>query len=159
MSFSDLYLDPKPTTESYQKLMNAREYVLVGSLNRTLLSLIRLEQRKGKKLILVSFPELEPFHRFADEIYPDLRQVTAAEGRLFIYNQNRIPETLAASIWNLAGADNVMHTTDYMNHSGFLAMHPHPVKFSAVDFAISFGSAPAAKADFKVASMPLSARW
>lgn len=154
MSFSDLYLDLKPTTESYQKLMNAREYVLVGSLNRTLLSLIRLEQRKGKKLILVSFPELEPFHRFADEIYPDLRQVAAAEGRLFIYNQNRIPETLAASIWNLAGADNVMHTTDYMNHSGFLAMHPHPVKFSAVDFAISFGSAPAAKADFKVAVCP-----
>ena len=154
LGFSDLYLDLKPTTYSHQKLMNAQEYVLVGSLNRTLLSLIRLEQRKGKKLILVYFPEREAFSRFADEMYPDLRQVTAAEGRLFIYNQNRIPETLAASIWNLAGADNVMHTTDYMNHSGFLAMHPHPVKFSAVDFAISFGSAPAAKADFKVAVCP-----
>lgn len=151
LSFSDEYLDLRPTELAYAKLQDFNEYVVVGTLNRTLLSLIRLQQRKGKKLILVAFPESEAFNHFADETRPNLSGFEQGGERLFIYNQNRIPENMAAEIWNLAGAANILHTTDYMNHSGFLAMQPHPVKFSSVDFAIAFGTVPAAKAGFKVA--------
>lgn len=151
LSFSDAYLDLRPRVTAYDKLEDYREYVVVGTLNRTLLSLIRRQQLKGKRLILVDVPESEPFTRFADELYPDLKGIEASQDRLFIYNQNRISEKLAASIWNLAGADNIMHTTDYRNHGGFLAMSKQAVKYSPVDFALSFGALPAVKAAFKVA--------
>lgn len=151
LSFSDKHLDIKPKEDAFAKLNDYQEFVVVGSLNRTLLSLIRLQQLKGKKLILVAYPETEPFLRFADEVHHDLRKLDAGRNRLFIYNQNRIPEILAAQIWNLAKAKDILHTTDYMNHSGFVAMHPVPVKVSEVDFALCFGAVPAAKAGFKVA--------
>lgn len=150
LSFSDAYLDIRPKQDALAKLREAQEYVVVGLLNRTLLSLIRLEQRKGKRLILVAYPEGEAFSRFADAEYRDLRSLKASPQRLFIYNQNRIPEILTAQIWNLAGPEQILHSTDYMNHSGFLAMHPEAVSTRAVDFAISFGAVAAANASFKV---------
>jgi formate dehydrogenase major subunit len=151
MAFSDKYLDLKPKADAFAALKEAQEFVVVGSLNRTLLSLIRLEQLKGKKLTLVAYPDDEPFVRFADLRCDKLKGIEAKPGRLFIYNQNRIPEQMAAQIWNLAAARDILHTTDYMNHSGFLAMQPQPVKWSSQSFAIGFGCVPATKAEFKVA--------
>jgi hypothetical protein len=106
---------------------------------------------KGKKLILVSFPD-SPYARFADETHSSLRTLTTSSKQLFLYNQNRISEKQAGSIWELVGSTNrILVTTDYRNHGGFLAIHPTSVKTPAVDFAISFGSTVASNAAFKVA--------
>ncbi|MDD2506129.1 MAG: FAD-dependent oxidoreductase [Candidatus Cloacimonetes bacterium] len=149
-AFSDRYLDISPKVNPLERLADFNEYVLVGSLNRTLLSMLRLQQMKGEKLILVAMPKDDAFTKFADESYPDLSKLEAKAGRLFIYNQNRIPEGLAGELWNLAGQKNVMHTTDYMNHSGFVALNPRPISEGSLDFSISFGSASSADAKFKV---------
>lgn len=149
-AFSDQYLDISPKENPFLRLTEFNEYVIVGVLNRTLLSIIRLEQMKGKKLILVAMPEDEAYTRFADESYPDLSNMQAKDGRLYIYNQNRISEKLAGALWNLAGTENVMHTTDYMNHSAFVALNPEVVNEEECDFAIGFGVAPSAKARFRV---------
>jgi hypothetical protein len=76
-SFSDAYLDLTPKSDALYQIRDASEFVMVGSLNRTLASLIRLEQLRGKKLTLVAFPEDEPFTRFGDLHLPDLQGVQA----------------------------------------------------------------------------------
>lgn len=153
-SFSDAYLDLTPKSDALYQIRDASEFVMVGSLNRTLASLIRLEQLRGKKLTLVAFPEDEPFTRFGDLHLPDLQGVQASPGKLFIYNQNRIPEALAAEIWNLADPSNILHTTDYKNHSGFLAMNPQSQNDERFRFALGFGVCPSSDAEFKVAISP-----
>ncbi len=154
-AFSDGWLDLVPKEDALGLLQDYAEYVIVGELNRTLLSLIRLQQRQGKKLTLVSYPEDAAFARFADLSQKTLKNLQPAEGQLFIYNQNRISEAEAAAIWKLAGATNrILVTTDYMNHGGFLSMNAKPVPYSQVDFALCFGQVPAAKAGFKVAITP-----
>jgi len=153
-SFSDQYLDLSPKLDAYARLDDFDAYVVVGDLNRTLLSMIRLSQRAGKKLILVNYPQGAPFERFADELYPDLRSLPYADDQLYLYNQNRISEELACEIWERAAAKQIMVTTDYMNHSGFLLMQPSPTKLAHVDFALCFGKSPSLNAGFKLAISP-----
>ncbi len=154
MTFSDAYLDIKPKEDATAKLQNYQEFVILGPLNRSLYSLIRLQQRQGKKLITIGLPEDEAFARFADLNYPDLYSVEATAGRLFIYNQNRIPASLVCKLWQHVPAQNIMHSSDYMNHSGFLAMRPHVAKQDEVTIALGFGTIPTAVSGFKVMLSP-----
>lgn len=154
-SFSDSWLDISPKEDAFRLLDEYTEYVILGNLNRSLLSLLRLQQRKGKKLILVAYPEKKAFARFADLELNSLSELQVNQQQLFIYNQNRISEAQAAQLWKLAGATNrILVTTDYMNHGAFLAMGAKPVMHTPVDFALCFGQVPAAKAGFKVAITP-----
>ncbi len=151
-AFSDAYLDPRPREDAFGLMADYEELVVVGELNRTLLSLIRLEQRKGKKLSLVSYPQGTPFSKFGDAVHKDLSELAYHKGQLYIYNQNRISETLAAGIWGKAGkGGQVLCTSDYMNHSGFLQMAPAKVSAEAVDLALCFGKLPVSQAAYKVA--------
>ncbi|MFA7543443.1 MAG: hypothetical protein WCY84_03630, partial [Candidatus Cloacimonadaceae bacterium] len=150
-SFSDKYLELKPNDDAFALLKDYQEYVVVGRLNRALLSLIRLEQRKGKKLIIALYPESDPFYRFPDEKYMGLEELSYKEDRLFIYSQTRISESVAAEIWNINMGKNILHTTDYMNHRGFLALNPQVISTTKADLALCFGNIPAQRADFKVA--------
>ena len=154
-AFSDYWLDLVPKEYAFGPLEDFSEYVVIGNLNCTLRSMIRLQQRQGKKLTLVSFPAERPFVKFADLMLPSLKELEVNENQLFIYNQNRIPECDAAKVWQLAGENKrVLVTTDYTNHSAFLSMGVRPVRTRKVDFAICFGQIPASKADFKVAITP-----
>jgi formate dehydrogenase major subunit len=150
-SFSDPYLDISPKEDAYSLLNDYQEYVIVGDLNRTLLSLVRLRQREGKNMHLVSFPTESPFVRFADEIHDDLNSLKASPNALFIYNQNRISEKAAHEIWETADAQRIMVTSDYQNHAGFLLMAPNPAAKQQQDIALCFGREPYAEAAFKVA--------
>lgn len=151
LSFSDKYLELKPNPNAFALLEDYQEYVVVGRLNRALLSLIRLEQRKGKKLIVTLYPESDPFYRFPDEKYMSLEELSYKEDRLFVYSQTRISESVAAEIWNINKGRNILHTSDYMNHRGFLALNPQLISTTKADLVLGFGNIPAQRADFKVA--------
>ena len=155
-AFSDAYLSLKPESEPYKILENYDEYVVYGELNQVLATLIRLQQRKGKKLILINYPE-SPLSRFADANYTNLEEVQTTEKTLFIYNQNRITEQEAYNLWGFAsnqGKDNLLVSTDYRNHLGFLAMQPD-FNLEIADFALGWGVYPALanQAKFSVALM------
>gem|GEM_PF-5528371 len=153
--FSDNLLCLQPVEEPYGILDKFSEYVVCGELNQTLATMLRLKQRKGKKLILVNYPE-GTFAKFADQVAARLSEVQASDKTLFIYNQNRISELEAFEIWKLAsekGKDNILLSTDYRNHLGLLAMQPKMGTCSACDFAIAYGAYPqkAKAAKFSVA--------
>jgi hypothetical protein len=118
--------------------------------------MIRLHQRKGKKLIMVNQPE-SGFNRFADELHDTLDTVNAEMNMLFIYNINHTSEEAAYAIWKKAEAVNtcecnVLMTSDYPNLTGMLALGITAIDKKA-DFVIGYGAYPEggnAKA-FKVA--------
>ena len=156
-AFSDVFLNLSPQKEPYKILDNFEEYVVYGELNQVLATLIRLQQRKGKKLTLVNYPE-NAFCRFADAVYAKLAEVQATDKTLFIYNQNRISEQEAFALWCFAseqGTDNLLVSTDFRNHLGFLALQPD-FSPSSSDFVLSWGVYPALanQAKFSVAIMP-----
>jgi len=156
-AFSDVFLNLSPQKEPYKILDDFEEYVVYGELNQVLATLIRLQQRKGKKLTLVNYPE-NAFCRFADAVYAKLAEVQATDKTLFIYNQNRISEQEAFALWCFAseqGTDNLLVSTDFRNHLGFLALQPD-FSPSSSDFVLSWGVYPALanQAKFSVAIMP-----
>lgn len=154
-AFSDEWLDTVPKEYAFGPLDDYNEYVMVGNLNCTLRSMIRLQQLQGKKLTLVAYPIGRPFAKFADLRLDKLKDLPENENQLIIYNQNRISESDAAQIWQLAGGrQQVLVTTDYANHGAFLNMGAKPVQDSPVDFALCFGQVPAANAGYKVAITP-----
>lgn len=155
--FSDDYLSFCPQEDPYQVLERFGEYVVMGEINQTLATLLRLKQRKGKKLILVEYPDT-PFRRFADVYYGSLDELRLGVNTLFIYNQNRIPESKAYKLWNLpmaSGMDNILVTTDYRNHLGFLALKPKLGTCAKADFCFAYGAYPqkSQEAKFSVAVM------
>lgn len=157
MAFSDDAIDLCPKVDAFALLDDYSEYIVVGQLNGTLRSLLRLQQRKGKKLSLYKFPKDHPYLNFANNIGDDITQIVPNEKRLFIYNQNRISEYDAALVHQTAaGISRVLVTTDYANHSGFLALAPMLIGDGTKDFAICFGQAPRTKAGFSVAVSPFT---
>jgi formate dehydrogenase major subunit len=155
--FSDAYLSLKPKDDPYSILDRFGEYVVLGEINQTLASMLRLRQKKGKKLILVEYPDT-PFRNFADEQYNTLEDLRLGVNTLFIYNQNRITESKAFKLWNLpmaSGVNNILVTTDYRNHLGFLALKPKLGTCAAAEFCIGYGVYPqkAEEARFSVAIM------
>lgn len=153
-AFSDYWQDLVPKEYAFGLLEDHNEFVVIGNLNCTLRSMIRLQQRQGKKLTLVAYPD-EPFAKFADLKLSNLSDLPEGGNPLFIYNQNRISEAEAGHIWQLAGSNqHVLVTTDYTNHGAFLSVGARPVRTRKVDFALCFGQVPASKADFKVAITP-----
>ncbi|MDY0152093.1 MAG: FAD-dependent oxidoreductase, partial [Candidatus Cloacimonas sp.] len=156
-SFSDAYLNLKPREKPYAILDKFGEYVVLGEVNQTLATLLHLKQRRGKKLILVDYPE-GAFKSFANATYAKLSKVKLGVNTLFIYNQNRISEALAFELWNLPMASdktNILLSTDYRNHLGMQAMQPKMGTCSVTEFALGYGAYPqkAKDAKFSVAIM------
>jgi len=155
--FTDPYLDLKPQDKPYDILNRFGEFVVYGEINQTLASLLRLQQKKGKRLILVAYPEV-PFRKFADVHYNKLADLRLGVNTLFIYNQNRISEAEIHQLWSLpmaSGMNNILVTTDYRNHLGFLGMQPKLATCAPVDFCLGFGAYPqkARESGFSVAIM------
>ncbi|MCK9310381.1 MAG: hypothetical protein M0P99_08920, partial [Candidatus Cloacimonetes bacterium] len=154
-SFSDSYLSLQPQKDPYAVLDNFSEYVLIGELNQTLATLLRLKQLQGKKLILVGYPE-GAYSNFADAKYAEISDLKPNANMLFIYNQNRISEADAFSLWQLPEAsykNNILLSTDFRNHLGMLAMRPNMSTCSPTEFALGYGVYPqkADEAKFSVA--------
>jgi formate dehydrogenase major subunit len=145
-----------PTEKPYDILDRFERYVVVGDINHTLRTMLRLKQRKGKVLISVVC-EGSKHLRFADKVYSSLDMLDLQPQMLFIYNLNRISEFAAFRVWNTASGldrnlNNLLQTSDYPNFFGFQAMEPCFDLPPACDFALSYGGKPipGAKAGFLV---------
>jgi formate dehydrogenase major subunit len=154
-AFSDAFIAKKPQDKPYDILDRYSEYVVYGELAQTLATMLRLKQRQGKKLILVSYPD-GAYKGFADEVHSQLRDTKVSSDTLFIYNQNRISEAEAFELWKLAasvGNDNILLSSDFRNHIGMLAMQPKFDTASMAEFVLGYGTYPqqAAGAKYSVA--------
>ncbi|MDZ4183013.1 MAG: hypothetical protein U1B83_09065, partial [Candidatus Cloacimonadaceae bacterium] len=126
------------------------EYVVVGEINHTLRTLLRLKQREGKKLRVVRLGE-NTVTRFADSVHSSLSAVETNERQLFIYNLNRISEREALKIWEAASRlgshpGNVFVSSDYPNLGGLQMVKPCFNLPTEADLVIAWG-APARKCD------------
>ena len=65
--FMDRLYDTNVFTTSFDELKRVEAIVVIGKIAGTLKNIIRAEQRKGKKLIIID-QEKEPWHQFADEL-------------------------------------------------------------------------------------------
>ncbi len=102
-SFHQVLLTKSYTIVDKEKLAQAENYIVVGEISQTLRSLIRLEQRKGKKLTLVNYPEVD-FVKFADYKYHNINELAGniKAKTIFIYNLDNIELEVAKEIYNLA---------------------------------------------------------
>ncbi len=57
-----------------ERFAQAENYIIIGQISQTLRTLIRLEQRKGKKIILVDYPQ-DNFVKFADYKYKNIKDI------------------------------------------------------------------------------------
>ncbi len=156
--FSDSLWQTYPMNKPYYQLKKYDTFVVIGEISHTLRTLIRLYQRRNKKLILVNPPESN-YNRFADETYNSLKDIEIDMGMLFVYNLNHTSEADAFSIWQEAAKVNncecnVLMTSDYPNLTGMLALDINPSDEKA-DFVFSYGAYPESDNDkaFKVSVM------
>ncbi len=102
-SFHQVLLTKSYTIVDKEKLAQAENYIVVGEISQTLRTLIRLEQRKGKKLTLVNYPDVD-FVKFADYKYHNINELAGniKAKTIFIYNLDNIELEVAKEIYNLA---------------------------------------------------------
>lgn len=144
--FDDALLDRSPKTVAYQQLDAYDEYVVVGEINHTLRTILRLRQNDGRKLILINPPEAG-FNRFADTILSSLDHLEPNDRQLFIYNLNRSSEEDAWQVWQKAAAidpsgKNVLCTSDFPNLTGLLVVASTTDCEQDVRFIYSIGAYP-----------------
>ncbi|MDP2172314.1 MAG: FAD-dependent oxidoreductase [Candidatus Cloacimonadaceae bacterium] len=142
--FSDACLDISPKDDAYEILSRFDEYIIVGDINHTLKTMLRLKQRGGKKLRVVPIGE-GTVTRFADSVHSSLSAVETNDRQLFIYNQNRISEREAYKIWELASTigshpTNIFVTSDYPNLSGLQMIKPRFNLPSTADLVVAWGA-------------------
>ncbi len=146
-----------PDPEPYKKLDDFEEYVVCSPIDSVLRTLLRLKQRKGKKLILIG-EHNAPWHKFVDETYKTIRSLPYGTDRLYIYNMDHISASDALKVWKKARTeanypDNVMVGSDAPNLGGLIAVEPSFAPAAKADFILSWGE-PFKKKDkdaFKVA--------
>ncbi len=157
--FTDSLWQNHPADKPYYQLEKYNTHVVIGEISHTLRTMIRLHQRRGKKLILIDPPDSN-FNRFADALFTDLDELQPEMDMLFIYNLNHISEEKALAVWHKASQvsidpGNLLMTSDYANLTGLLTLGIKPGKTEA-DFVFSYGAYPetAGKKAFKVAVVP-----
>jgi formate dehydrogenase major subunit len=163
---------PRFPEKPFAEFQQAETIVLIGKVGHTLRTLARLEQRKGRKLIVVTDTET-PFNRFADQLlFTDRldqtvdgmrRFVTGGDERinvapvpvtlpnrtLFLYNRNQVCERTALAVWRLANeicnfgpGSGVIVTSDRMNLQGLIRSGIKPMPAKTADLTILYGESP-----------------
>ncbi len=131
-----------PSAEPYKQLDDFEEYVVCSPIDLVLRTMLRLRQREGKKIILIGQTSA-PWHKFVDEIYPDLSLLPAGAKRLYIYNIDQIFALDALKVWQRAQNEakypqNLMVSSDAPNLGGLLAVNPSFDTPSKADFILSW---------------------
>lgn len=139
---------------AYKRLDDCSEMVVVGKINHSLRTILRLKQRDGKRLILVKPPE-SGFNRFADEIVPSLDRLEPKNGQLFIYSVNELCQKVQYKLFSKAlsvdpSGKNLFSSTEYPNYWGLLALEPSFNLPAKTDLAVAWGAMPMVEAAFKV---------
>lgn len=158
--FSSQYLPIIPNLEPYKILDNFSEYVVIGEISQNLRTLLRLQQRKGKKLISVLCQNSTALP-YADSVYSSLSVLNCHKNQLFIYNINQISERDIYEIINLAVSldsqlGNILESTDYPNYYGLQLLNPEWQDTSDAEFMISYGTSSkiSSHTRFSVAILP-----
>lgn len=86
-----------------KKFAEAENYIIIGEISQTLRTLIRLEQRKGKTLTLINYPEID-FVKFADYKYNDINKIDnkVKPKTIFFYDIHKVSLEDAQSIYRQA---------------------------------------------------------
>ncbi len=128
-SFTDKLRETEIFNKTYKDLDEAESIVIVGKISRTLKSLIRMKQRSGAKLIIIT-NEDNKFNNFADVLFEEELieetldkiiknyyeheenesdeekivpiELELPEKTLFIYNTNNVSEEIIWNIWMTA---------------------------------------------------------
>ncbi|HHE37375.1 MAG TPA: hypothetical protein ENL20_02245 [Candidatus Cloacimonetes bacterium] len=143
LSYEESFVDDIKLDKTYRDLEQAEAIVIIGKISHTLKILARTQQRKGKKLILITDEEKE-FNKFADEQFNDsgientLEKIIACyyndddldedcdihekidelkppAKTLFIYNSDDLTEKSIWNIWMLSS-----FICDFSSGSGVL---------------------------------------
>ncbi|HQM79678.1 MAG TPA: FAD-dependent oxidoreductase [Candidatus Syntrophosphaera sp.] len=142
--FSSQYLPLKPTLEPYKIFDNFSEYVVIGEISQNLRTLLRLQQRKDKKLTSVICQNSMPLH-FADSVLSSISYLKGNRNQLFIYNVNQISEKDIYEILNLAVAldselGNVLESSDYPDYYGLQLLNSEWKDSADAKFLLSYGT-------------------
>lgn len=132
-----------PDPEPYKRLDEFDEYVVCGEIDLVLRTMLRMRQRKGKRLVFIGQSDA-PWMRFVDARYKDLSELPAQGKQLFFYNMNRINRPEALRIWKGAAQapdfpNNVMVSSALPNLGGLLAIEPSFEPPQPADFILSWG--------------------
>jgi len=157
--FTDSLWQTAPNDKPYHQLKKYNSFVIVGEISHTLRTLVRLHQRKGKKLILVH-PADSGSNRFADTVLDSVEDIVPELDMLIIYNINHTSEAEAYAIWQKAAGEsscgcNVLMTSYFPNLTGLLALGIKPHQ-ELTDFVFSYGAVAECQnpSAFKVAVLP-----
>ncbi|NLK50103.1 MAG: FAD-dependent oxidoreductase [Candidatus Cloacimonetes bacterium] len=132
--------DPQP----YGRLDEYDEYIVCDEVDLVLRTMLRLRQRKGKKLIFVGDSQA-PWLRFVDAKYDTIEELPPGGKRLYLYNINRISTRGAWQVWKLAKDSedfprNIMVGTHHPNLGGLIAIEPSFAPAEPADFVMVWGA-------------------
>jgi formate dehydrogenase major subunit len=158
--------------KTYKDLEAAENIVIVGKISQTLRTLIRSQQRQGKKLIMIT-DEHKDFNEFADELFDDEPIVNVLEKiveyyyeneeeeekeiinldlpakTLFLYSRDHITEEATWNLWVLASivcnfeaGSGVLPTSHFANLKGLQKMGIPAGKAAIHDFVLMYGELP-----------------
>lgn len=84
-SFVDKIENTTLMNKTYKDIKKADTYVIVGKISQTLKTMIRAQQRKGKKMFIITDDHAE-FNRYADELFENEAIVHVLDRLLATYN-------------------------------------------------------------------------
>ncbi|MCD4796123.1 MAG: FAD-dependent oxidoreductase [Candidatus Cloacimonetes bacterium] len=171
-SFVDEIAKTNLMKATYKDIDDAEVIVIAGKISHTLKTLVRAQQRKGTKLVLITNENSE-YNKFADELFNDesvedtldrilenYNEEERSQGitpisleflpkTLFIYSENHISEEAIWNIWTLAGlvcnfkeGSGVLPTSQYCNFIGLKRSKIEPGEPGNSDFVIFYGELP-----------------
>lgn len=137
------------TLVSKEKLERAENYIVIGEISQTLRTLLRLEQRKGKTLTLVAYPQVD-FVKLADNNYYNISELEGKikEKTIFIYDINNLDINEAQSIYKLASKlsdfseNSLIYPTSKWNNLRTLAFMKTNTEDSSHSSDIYYGDLP-----------------
>jgi len=158
---------PVDDLASLDAIEKAEAYYVVGEISQTLRTILRLQQREGKKLWLINDND-DKFNEFAD-MYVNYDPETAMqhtidcytttpkckpqcidfpENTLFIYNRDNVSGKVSKMIWKLASAvlndvkGKVYVTSKFCNTLGIQAAGITKAEVEEGDFVLLYGEDP-----------------
>ncbi len=153
-TFSEKLINENLYHKKYEDIQNAETMIIVGEISHTWRTLCRLEQRKGKKLILINQSEND-FNKFADKLFnkysiekslENFSEMDLSDKTLFIYNEDNISDKAIWEIWKLASKEasftlgsGVFVTSNFSNRNGLRVFNIPKTEFKQADFMLLFG--------------------
>ncbi|HPT72834.1 MAG TPA: FAD-dependent oxidoreductase [Candidatus Cloacimonadota bacterium] len=151
--FTDQFINTSILPRSFDELKDCDTIVIIGTISHTLRTMCRLQQRKGKKLVVVEPKEIA-FNRFADARYDRIqdfaRDIEKYSRSFFIYSIHYTAEETILKFWRNSSwysdfktGTGIMATSEWSNLNGILSLGIQPEKVENAEFQLYYGQTPA----------------